>query len=58
MLSYIIDVNISLLGGPIVKRKNKTAAKTSNNHSAGKRNYKDKKFGFGGKKKGNKMNNT
>merc|ERR1712141_909421 len=51
------DEDVDDQGGPIVKRKNKTAAKNTNNHSVGKRNYKDKKFGFGGKKKGNKMNN-
>lgn len=45
-------------GGPSFKRKNKTDVKNANNpKSVGKRNYKDKKFGFGGKKKGSKMNN-
>lgn len=51
-------INILLTGGPSVKRKNKTDVKNTNNpKSLGKRNYKDKKFGFGGKKKGTKMNN-
>ena len=51
-------INILITGGPTVKRKDKTMVKNTNNpKSIGKRNYKDKKFGFGGKKKGNKMNN-
>ena len=44
--------------GPNFKRKNKQNVKNDRGQrSAVKRNYKDKKFGFGGKKKGSKMNN-
>ena len=42
--------------GPAFKRK-KNSNQSHNKKHIEKRNYKDKKFGFGGKKKGSKMNN-
>merc|ERR1719266_1609462 len=44
--------------GPSFKRKKASnPAHNNNKKQLEKRNYKDKKFGFGGKKKGSKMNN-
>ena len=43
--------------GPAVKPKKQNHMKNTNSQkSLGKRNFKEKKFGFGGKKKGSKMN--
>merc|ERR1711997_250917 len=44
-------------GPSFKKKKASNPAHNNNKKHLEKRNYKDKKFGFGGKKKGSKMNN-
>lgn len=43
--------------GPAFKRKKQNSEHTNAKKNVGKKGYKEKKYGFGGKKKGSKMNN-